>query len=206
MHGVQDQFFDRVYWIPSVQDAASSGVSGALGTNVVYDSHIQGAWRIIRDNTNANHGLAIDIGEQPWITAYVNERRNWLANNPNTLLRSTVYRMDSFLQLINNARWDLSLPLSVRGVLIDQDILSGMPPPRPSAQGPDETALRFQTPAVQGDRVRAIEQALVKAGIAITVDGVFGQDTDVAVKRFQSQKGLTVDGIVGPATRSALGL
>lgn len=206
MHSVQDQFFDRVYWLPSVQDAVSSGVSGALGTNVVYDSHIQGAWRIVRDKTNTNHGLAGDIGEQPWITAYVNERRNWLANNPNALLHATVYRMDSFLQLINNAQWDLPLPLSVRGVLIDQDTLSGTTPPRPSAHGPDETTLRFQTPPVQGDGVRAVQQALVNAGIAVTVNGTFGQNMDAAVKRFQSQKGLTVDGIVGPATRSALGL
>jgi chitosanase len=102
MQSAQDQFFDRVYGTPSVQDATSSGVSGALGTNVVYDSHIQGAWRIIRDITNTNHGQANDIGEQLWITAYVNERRNWLANNSNTLLHSTVYRMDSFLQLVSD--------------------------------------------------------------------------------------------------------
>lgn len=206
MHDVQDQFFDRVYWTPSVQDAAISGVGGALGTNVVYDSHIQGAWRIIRDITNTNHGQAGDIGEQPWITAYVNERRNWLANNSNALLHKTVYRMDSFLQLISDDKWDLPLPLTVRGVLIDEDVLSGTPPVRPSAQGPNERTLQLQAPPMQGDDVRAVQQALVNAGIQLAVDGVFGQNTDAAVKQFQAQKGLTVDGIVGPATRSALSL
>ncbi len=206
MHDVQDQFFDRVYWTPSVQDAANSGVSGALGTNVVYDSHIQGAWRIIRNVTNTNHGQAGDIGEQPWITAYVNERRNWLANHPNPLLHRTVYRMDSFLQLINDDKWELPLPLTVRGILIDEDVLSGAPPVRPSAQGPGERTLRLQVPAVQGDDVRAVQQALVNAGIALTVDGIFGQETDTAVKQIQARNGLTVDGIVGPATRSALGV
>lgn len=206
MHDVQDQFFDRVYWTPSVQDAANSAVSGALGTNVVYDSHIQGAWRIIRDITNANHGQAGAIGEQRWITAYVNERRNWLANNSNALLHQTVYRMDSFVQLIGDAKWDLPLPLTVRGILIDEDVLSGTPPVRPSAQGPSERTLRLQAPPMQGDDVRAVQQALVNAGIPVTVDGIFGQASNVAVKQFQAQRGLTADGIVGPATRSALGL
>jgi chitosanase len=206
MHGVQDQFFDRAYWTPSVQDAAGSGVSGALGTNVVYDSHIQGAWGTLRDITNTRHGQASVIGEQPWITAYVNERRNWLANNANPLLHGTVYRMDSFLQLIRGNKWDLPLPLTVRGVLIDEVVLSGTAPSRPSAHGPDEITLQNETPPVQGENVRAVQQALVKAGIAIPVDGVFAQATETAVKQFQSQKGLTADGIVGPSTRSALGL
>jgi len=64
MCAVQDQFFDRVYWNPSVQDATTAAVNSALGTNVVYDSHIQGAWAIIRNITNTKHGSATQIGEQ----------------------------------------------------------------------------------------------------------------------------------------------
>jgi chitosanase len=206
MHDVQDQFFDRVYWDPSVQDAQNSDVNGPLGTHVVYDSHIQGAWRIVRDITNTNHGQGSDIGEQPWIRAYVSERRNWLANHPNPLLHKTVYRMDAFDQLMDDDKWDLPLPLTVRGVLIDENVLSATQPPRPSAQEPSERMLRLQTPPMQGDDVTALQKALVVAGIALTVDGTFGAGTDAAVRQFQGQQGLTVDGIVGPATRSALGL
>ena len=36
------------------------------------------------------------------------------------------------------------------------------------------------------------------------IDGVFGEQTQQAVEQFQSQAGLNVDGIVGPATWSAL--
>ncbi|MFZ0962880.1 MAG: peptidoglycan-binding protein [Terriglobia bacterium] len=206
MQSVQDQFFDQNYWAPSVTDAANSGVSSALGTNVVYDSHIQGAWLTIRNITNTNHGLAGAMGEQPWIAAYVSERRNWLANNANTLLHSTVYRMDAFLQLINDAKWNLPLPLTVRGVFLDAAVLSGTGTNPPAPPGPDATTLQLQSPPVQGDNVRALQQALANAGINVMVDGTFGPGTDAAVKQFQGQKGLNADGIVGPATRSALGL
>lgn len=206
MRDVQDQFFDRVYWSPSVLDASNSAVNSALGTNVVYDSHIQGAWATIRDIINTNHGPANQIGEQAWIGTYVNERRNWLANHPNPALHPTVYRMDAFLQLINNGMWDLPLSLTVRGILITEDVLLATPPLRPSAHAPDEGTLQLQTPPMQGDGVSALQQALVNAGFPVTVDGNFGTDTDAAVRQFQQQKGLTVDGIVGPATRSALGL
>ena len=117
-----------------------------------------------------------------------------------------VYRMDCFQQLIDAGKWDLPLPLTVRGVLINEEVLSSAPPTRVSAQTPAERLLQLQTPPMQGDDVTALQRALVNAGIPVTVDGIFGPSTEAAVKQFQTQRGLTADGIVGPATRSALGL
>lgn len=37
------------------------------------------------------------------------------------------------------------------------------------------------------------------------IDGSFGPDTEIAVKRFQDKRGLDVDGLVGPKTWGALG-
>jgi peptidoglycan hydrolase-like protein with peptidoglycan-binding domain len=49
--------------------------------------------------------------------------------------------------------------------------------------------------------VRALQRAL-----GLPADGVFGPQTEQAVKSFQSRHGLTADGVVGPMTRRALGL
>jgi peptidoglycan hydrolase-like protein with peptidoglycan-binding domain len=51
----------------------------------------------------------------------------------------------------------------------------------------------------QGRQVEMVQEAL-----GIGVDGVYGPETEEAVRSFQSSKGLTVDGIVGPQTIAAL--
>lgn len=61
-------------------------------------------------------------------------------------------------------------------------------------------------PHMQGEDIRRIQRRLVRLGFGpLDVDGIFGTDTDAAVRRFQAARGLDVDGIVGPRTREALG-
>ena len=65
--------------------------------------------------------------------------------------------------------------------------------------------LKLTDPVMQGEDVRRVQEALKAAGINLEPDGVFGNDTDKAVKQFQQQKGLTADGVVGAQTRTKLG-
>jgi N-acetyl-anhydromuramyl-L-alanine amidase AmpD len=51
-----------------------------------------------------------------------------------------------------------------------------------------------------GEAVRGVQSQLRAHGYMVTVDGVFGSQTETAVRAFQSSRGLTVDGIVGPVT------
>lgn len=205
MQTVQDAFFDRVYWLPAVRAAEALGITSPLGTTTVYDSHIHGSWGRMRDRTIARHGRPAEIGEEPWIQAYIAMRRAWLAEHPISLLQRTVYRMDALKDLIGERKWNLRLPIRVRGVEITRAILESAPPVRPSASGATEL-LRLRQPAMRGDAVRALQQALAGAGLDIEVDGVFGPATDAAIRTFQRDRGLIADGIVGAATLAALDL
>jgi hypothetical protein len=54
------------------------------------------------------------------------------------------------------------------------------------------------------DEVRELQGALNNEGFSVDVDGLFGRDTEAAVKRLQRERGLDDDGVVGPLTWAAL--
>lgn len=59
----------------------------------------------------------------------------------------------------------------------------------------------------RGDEVRNVQNALKKLGLYNgAVDGIYGTKTASAVKQFQRNCGITVDGIAGPKTLLYLGL
>jgi len=55
-----------------------------------------------------------------------------------------------------------------------------------------------------GSEGRQVEMLQAALG-SISVDGIFGPETEEAVRQFQATKGLPVDGVVGPATSALLG-
>jgi hypothetical protein len=58
----------------------------------------------------------------------------------------------------------------------------------------------------RGSDVAELQRRLNDQGFELTADGIFGRRTDAAVRAFQQQNALDVDGIVGPLTWSALGV
>ncbi|MGP4042016.1 peptidoglycan-binding protein [Gracilibacillus sp. D59] len=60
---------------------------------------------------------------------------------------------------------------------------------------------------ISGTDVRNLQRELIKLGFNLNkygADGVFGNETESAVKAFQRSEGIKVDGIVGPVTRARL--
>lgn len=62
-------------------------------------------------------------------------------------------------------------------------------------------ALRYKS---QGQDVFMLEEILVELGFNVFISNYFGKDTHEAVKQFQANNNLVVDGIVGPKTWSKL--
>ncbi len=85
------------------------------------------------------------------------------------------------------------------------------PPATPPSTTPPTTGLP-QATLRQGDRgeaVRTLQQSLIRLGYMTeaaynTGPGIFGPRTDAALRAFQRDAGITVDGIYGPQTRQAL--
>lgn len=65
-------------------------------------------------------------------------------------------------------------------------------------------SLRLADPCMEGGDVRSLQTALKQAGMTLKVDGIFGAGTDSAVRQFQQQCNLAIDGVVGAATLAAL--
>ena len=59
----------------------------------------------------------------------------------------------------------------------------------------------------RGPAVQELQRKLTSLGYNTKgTDGIFGANTDQAVRQFQKARDLKVDGIVGPATKKALGI
>lgn len=118
MREVQDSFFDRLNWEPAASSAANLGINTPLGIAVIYDSFVHGSFRKIRDTTAAQLGgtPATGVAEKKWISTYVDNGLAFFKSSPNPLLQRTVYRPLAFKQLIEEGKWDLQDPITIRGV------------------------------------------------------------------------------------------
>jgi peptidoglycan hydrolase-like protein with peptidoglycan-binding domain len=78
---------------------------------------------------------------------------------------------------------------------------SSAPPASPNPEPPTTTEhVIVLSSGTEGRQVNLLQKALG----GIHVDGIFGPETEEAVRTYQSSKGLSVDGVVGPQTVAAL--
>lgn len=76
-----------------------------------------------------------------------------------------------------------------------------------AVQSADDCVSTLSKMGSRGDEVRRIQQKLKNWGYYTgSVDGIYGTQTQSAVRKFQRDNGLTVDGIAGPKTLSYLGI
>ncbi len=73
-----------------------------------------------------------------------------------------------------------------------------------AAPSSTDRAGTFDDHVRRGDRGAVVED--IQQEVGATVDGVFGPQTESAVREWQGDNGLAVDGVVGPETGSAMGL
>lgn len=166
-------------------------------------------------NTPSNHswGLAIDLDapENPYLSAEMHRAAHSLRKTfpGGRVLRST---MPDGVESIAK-RWGFAWggkyttkpdpmhfeflgPVSEANRLADG---SGMPKPeRPRKVPPAER------PTIKKDS-RGPFVRFLQRRLKMIADGVFGRETEKAVRAFQSDKDLTPDGVVGPRTWTALG-
>jgi chitosanase len=207
MQKTQDLFFERSYWQPAERAAASCNLTLPLSTAVIYDSHIHGSFDRIRKRVKSGTAVAPGADERAWVNDYIAERRTWLLSCDDPVPK-TVYRMDEFSKLIAANKWNLELPLTIRGVVINEEVLGAIDDTIVPVRAPEPSSaarvLQLTHPYMRGDDVRALQIALKDNGFSGDLDGVFGPFTEVLVKQFQRKRNLLPDGVVGPMTWSAL--
>ena len=199
MRDSQDSFFDEYFWQPAARAAEREGISCALGTALVYDGHVHGSWKLIRDRTNAQVGRVATAGEQHWLKTYVDQRRTWLATNSRADLRATVYRMDTFERLIEQGYWGLELPLVVRDKEISLATLNATPPGCYDGPQPGSRPLALTSPMLRGLDVRLLQLGLSEQGVDIKTDGIYGQTCLKRIKEYQAAHNIPVTGVADAA-------
>jgi N-acetylmuramoyl-L-alanine amidase len=153
-----------------------------------------------------------------WYHAYLCDRFN-LDPNSDIIAHATLdptRRTDPVNILRTNG---ISWSMFIDDVVEALQNLDGAASPPPSTPSTTQTApapkrvvkgTSVKLPIGEGDSgpfVRDIQQQLVRAGYRLPLygaDGVFGDETENAVMRFQRDFNLTVDGLVGPVTLSKL--
>ncbi|MER3478843.1 MAG: hypothetical protein C4287_23250 [Leptolyngbya sp. ERB_1_2] len=115
MQRAQIETATELYLKPAVKICDSRAFSYPLSLTVIYDSLVHGSFAKIAGRVRVQQkNEPPDIYEKAWIREYLRCRREWLSSIAR--LKPTVYRIDELQKLVAAGNWDLTLPITVRGV------------------------------------------------------------------------------------------
>jgi len=178
-----------------------------LGAGFYDSSGFQTITRVLREADWENLEYALTLYRNPGsnveeglLRRRVTEAQTFLADTPGVSLSAA-----GQAYLAGGRTYTQDPQLSDQAIQYLNAIADTPTDPAPSPTPPATPRLLFLTePPMTGADVKQIQTALVKAGAPLTVDGIFGSATKQAVEWFQRFNGLSVDGVVGEATRSRL--
>ena len=120
---------------------------------------------------------------------------------------AAVRQWQSNLQLTADGVWG---PLTEEATnnlfafLVNFPAVQEINPNNPFLQSLNDAVSSVLRPGATGGEVKILQAGLNGKGYALVADKVFGPRTEAAVRQFQSDRGLQVDGIVGSQTWGAL--
>lgn len=179
-HAVQAIPFSRSAW--HAGDGQGAGNRKSIGIEVCYSK--SGGPKYAAAEENAIEYIAHILKDKGWGIDRVKWHRDWSGKNcPHRVL-------------------DEGRATSVRNRIVAKLAeLKGQVVPAINPKPSEEVRDYF----MKGDKlpgVKVLQQNLSKLGFSISVDGIYGNGTEKAVRAFQLQNGLIVDGIAGKATLS----
>lgn len=120
MQAAQRRFSTEIFLRQALIEWRAHKFSLALTAGVIYDSQVHGSFTLIDHRTNPN------LPERQWVRAYLEARYDWLANHPKQILHKTIYRPKFWLGLVEADNWDLDLPIEVRGVRLNWQLVEAL--------------------------------------------------------------------------------
>ena len=192
----QERFF-AAYKAGKGPLAADPNRTLRTGSAFPYDWTPKGSWHMVQGD---GYGHAVDL-KRPWNRSRAQARAEVHPHLARMGLRATVRSEWWHVQALTSQGWgDGPMP----------DGSDPLPTPEPQnvlAEIAKFIAACRKEIVKQGQSgvvVKFLQSQLANKGETITADGSFGPKTAAIVRSFQSANGLTADGIVGPATWSAL--
>lgn len=169
---------------------------------------IKGSGATAQYNTAANWAQRGDIGDMPDVVCCVFQRRNGKMQHTGMHIGGgKVIHCSAGVQWgdTSDKAWThYAIPA---GLYTAEEIAAaGKPEPsKPDTSKPTESVVFNLRRGSKGADVTKLQTALNALGYDCgTADGIFGAKTEAAVRAFQADNGLVVDGIAGKATQKAL--